>query len=200
MFTLVAGAYRYLTRVDEYNVLVLGLDGAGKTTVLEKVKQLATGVSGMAPDKIRPTVGVNIAKVHRERCVMRFMDLGGHSDLRGIWDSYFADCHAVAFVVDSGDRARLDEARGVLLGLVARAELAGLPVLVLANKQDAADVKALLAVKELINSVADELDGRDVRVLGASGVDGAGLQEAIDWLLHRMLENSAARPPASSGH
>ncbi|KAJ2712896.1 ADP-ribosylation factor protein 3 [Coemansia spiralis] len=200
MFTLVSGAYRYLTRVEEYNVLILGLDGAGKTTLLEKVKHQATGVSGMAPDKIQPTVGVNIVKVHRERRVIRFMDLGGQKDLRGIWDSYFADCHAVAFVVDSGDSARMGEARAVLLGLAARAGLAGVPFLVLATKQDAADFNALLAVKELVNSAADSLDGRDVRVLGASGIDGAGLHEAVDWLLHRMLENRTTRPPAFSGY
>ncbi|KAJ1731535.1 ADP-ribosylation factor protein 3 [Coemansia biformis] len=200
MFTLVSGAYRYFTRLDEYNVLILGLDGAGKTTLLERIKHQATGVGGMAPEKIQPTVGVNIVKVHRQRRVVRFMDLGGQKDLRGIWSSYFGDSHAVLFVVDSASADRMEEAKGVLLDLARQTELEGVPVLVLASKQDVADVKALLAVKELVNSIADTLDGRDVRVLGASGIDGAGLHEAVDWLLSRMLENSPARPPATSSY
>ncbi|KAJ2778718.1 metalloendopeptidase [Coemansia javaensis] len=200
MITLVSGAYRYLTRQDEFNVLLLGLDGAGKTTLLERVKQQETGVAGMAPDKIQPTVGVNIAKVQRQRRMIRFLDLGGQKDLRGIWDAYYADSHAVLFAVDAGDRARMEEARGVLLGLARHGELRGLPMLVLATKQDTGDVSALLATKEMVNSIADALDGRDVRVLAASGLSGDGLPDAIDWLLARMLENSHARPPATSGH
>ncbi|KAJ2342371.1 ADP-ribosylation factor protein 3 [Coemansia erecta] len=198
MYTLVSGAYRYLTRHDEYTVLILGLDNSGKTTLLESLKHEYTGVLGMDPQKIQPTVGVNIARLRINKRVLRCMDLGGQADLRGIWQSYFRDAHALLFVVDASDSARMAEAQGALVGLARAAELANMPVLVLANKQDATDVRAVAQVKEMVNSVADELDPRAVRVVGASGIDGSGTRDAIDWLFSRVVENSALRPPVAT--
>ncbi|KAJ2315343.1 ADP-ribosylation factor protein 3 [Coemansia sp. RSA 2705] len=200
MYTLVSGAYRYLTRMDEYNVLILGLDGAGKTTLLEQLKHKYTGTLGMDPAKIQPTVGVNIVKVHMQRRLLKLMDLGGQKDLRVIWSSYFADAHAVWFVVDSSDMHRLDEAKNALVGLAKAGELDGVPMLVLANKQDATDERALAQCKEMVNSVADCLDPRDVRVMGATGLNGEGVGEAVDWLFQRILDNSANRPPITPSY
>ncbi|KAJ2805876.1 ADP-ribosylation factor protein 3 [Coemansia guatemalensis] len=198
MFTLMSGAYRYFTRLDEYNVLVLGLDGAGKTTLLEKIKYTTTGIAGMPPEKIQPTVGVNIAKVHMQRRLVKFLDLGGQEDLQGIWSSYFSDAHAVLFVIDSSNKKRMDEALSVLLKLSSADELAQVPFLVLANKLDLNDITTLAYVKELVNGAADHLDDRFVRVLGASAISGEGVQPIIDWLFTTMVENSNLRPPLSS--
>ncbi|KAJ2549571.1 ADP-ribosylation factor protein 3 [Coemansia sp. RSA 1933] len=198
MFTLVSGAYKYFTRLDEYNVLMLGPDGAGKTAMLERIKTVFTGIQGMDMDKIQPTIGVNIAKVHMKQVLLKFMDLGGQKELRKIWDAYFEDCHAVLFVLDSSCTDRLDEAKRILLDLVQAEELSGVPLLVLANKQDMADVEPLAQIKEAINALADSMDGREVRVVGSSAADGAGVCVAVDWLCSRMIENREARPPAVS--
>ncbi|KAJ2681443.1 ADP-ribosylation factor protein 3 [Coemansia sp. RSA 1285] len=210
MFTLVSGAYRYFTRLDEYNVLILGPDGAGKTALLERIKSIYTGASGIPMEKIQPTVGVNIGKVHLRRVLVKFMDLGGEKELRRIWEAYFGDCHAVLFVLDSsldrvdgkGKGRGMGEVRDVLLKLVQAPELAGLPLMVLANKQDLggdADAESSLAlVKEMVNGLADYMDGRHVRVVGSSAADGHGVRGAVDWLCTRMIENRAIRPPMVS--
>ena len=75
MYHLLRGFYKYLTRKEEFYVLVLGLDNSGKTTLLEKVKNLYLGVPGLPPEKITPTVGLNIGKI----------DLGGNMRL-SFWD------------------------------------------------------------------------------------------------------------------
>ncbi|KAJ2396307.1 ADP-ribosylation factor protein 3 [Coemansia sp. RSA 2559] len=199
MFTLVSGAYKYLTRLDEYNVLMLGPDGAGKTAMLERIKHIFTGVPGMDVEKIQPTIGVNIGKVHMKRVLIKFMDLGGQKELRSIWEAYFEDCHAVLFMLDSERADRLDEAEQILLDLVRAEELNGVPLLVLANKQDLSDVEPLAQIKEMVNGLADSMDGREVRVMGSSAVDGAGVRMAVDWLCNRMIENREARPPMTSG-
>ncbi|KAJ1667171.1 ADP-ribosylation factor protein 3 [Coemansia sp. RSA 1813] len=198
MFTLVAGAYKYFTRLDEYNVLMLGPDGAGKTAMLERIKSTFTGVPSMDMEKIQPTIGVNIGKVHMKRVLIKFMDLGGQQELRSIWEAYFEDCHAILFVLDSERTERLDEARNILLELVRVEELSGVPLLVLANKQDLSNVEPLAQIKEMINGLADCMDGREVRVMGSSAVDGAGVHMAVDWLCSRMIENREVRPPVAS--
>lgn len=59
MYHLLTGLYDYWTRKDEYSVVIIGLDNAGKTTMLEKIKTLYNAIPGMHPDKIGPTVGQN---------------------------------------------------------------------------------------------------------------------------------------------
>ncbi|KAJ2895948.1 ADP-ribosylation factor protein 3 [Coemansia aciculifera] len=196
MYTLVSGAYRYFTRQDEYNILMLGLDGAGKTTLLEKIKHTFTGLPGMAPNRIQPTVGVNIGKIPMKRGLLKFMDLGGQPDLHGIWESYFDDCHAIAFIVDSCNTERIDEAMEALLRLVANAEsLVGVPVLVVANKCDLLGAASLAEMKERVNEMADFMDARDVRVVEASGIEGTGVKLAVEWLYSRIIENRDRKPP-----
>ncbi|KAJ1642822.1 ADP-ribosylation factor protein 3 [Coemansia asiatica] len=194
MFTLVTGAYKYFMRQDEYNILMLGLDGAGKTTLLEKIKHIDTGIPGMPPDKIQPTVGVNIAKVTHSKDVVKFMDLGGQADLRGIWESYYEDSHAILFAIDAADRERMKEARDVLDQLIRVDELEGLPLLVAANKCDLEDAE-LVGVKEMINEMADRLDERDVRVMETSGIEGTGITAAMEWLHSRIIDNKDNKPP-----
>ncbi|KAJ2483022.1 ADP-ribosylation factor protein 3 [Coemansia sp. RSA 2131] len=206
MYTLVSGAYRYLTRSDEYTVLILGLDNAGKTTLLETLKHLYTGVLGMDPQKIQPTVGVNIVRAHQPKRTIRFVDLGGQKDLRGIWTSYYTDAHALMFVVDSSDLPRMDEASRVLRELAQCAELQSVPIVVVANKVDASGVENVdasgvenvVVVKEMVNNVADEFGVRDVRVVGVSGRDAVGVRDAVDWLLARVIENTERAPLPSN--
>ncbi|KAJ2233812.1 ADP-ribosylation factor protein 3 [Coemansia sp. RSA 1722] len=197
MFTLVSGAYKYFMRQDEYNVLMLGLDGAGKTTLLEKIKHIHTGTPGMSPDKIQPTVGVNITKVTHNKDMVRFMDLGGQPDLRSIWESYYEDSHAILFTIDAANSERMKEAKEVLGNLIRVDELEGLPLLVAANKCDLEDAE-LVRVKELINGMADSLDERDVRVVETSGLAGTGISAAMEWLHSRIIDNKDRKPPVVS--
>ncbi|KAJ2578541.1 ADP-ribosylation factor protein 3 [Coemansia sp. RSA 1807] len=200
MYTLVSGAYRYLTQKAEYTVLILGLDNSGKTTMLETLKHLYTGVLGMVPHKIQPTVGVNIVRAHQPKHTVRFVDLGGQKDLRYIWTSYYTDAHALVFVVDSNDLPRMDEASHVLHELAQCTELQSVPVLVVANKVDQGGVENVVVVKEMVNGVADEFGARDVRVVGVSGMDAAGVRDAVDWLLARVMENTERRAPVASNN
>ncbi|OZJ03876.1 hypothetical protein BZG36_03962, partial [Bifiguratus adelaidae] len=111
MYTLLSGAYKYLTRQEEYYLIILGLDNAGKTTLLERIKAIYLGVPGLPPDKIAPTVGLNIGKIVINRKRLNFWDLGGQSDLRSIWTKYYAECHGIIFVVDATDRNRIEECK-----------------------------------------------------------------------------------------
>lgn len=137
MYTLLSGLYRALTQKEEFSVLILGLDNAGKTTFLESAKTTFTkGYRGVNPSKITATVGLNIGNIEADGVVLNFWDLGGQEELQALWDKYYAECHAVIYTVDSNDRDRIQESKKSFDAMISNENLFGIPLLVLANKQD----------------------------------------------------------------
>ncbi|KAL7281518.1 hypothetical protein ACG7TL_004833 [Trametes sanguinea] len=140
--------HEYLTRKEEFSVIIIGLDGAGKTTLLEKIKTLYNETPGLPPDKIAPTVGQNMGKITLPSTILKFWDLGGQRGIRSIWHRYYDDCHAVVFVIDAEDRERLSEGWEVFDSVLSAPQILGVPLLLLANKQDS---PRSLSVEEIRN-------------------------------------------------
>ncbi|KAG1469963.1 hypothetical protein G6F56_002955 [Rhizopus delemar] len=195
MYTLLNGFYNYITRKEEFYVLIIGLDNAGKTTLLERIKSIFMGVAGLHPDKIAPTVGLNIGRVDINSSRINFWDLGGQVELQPIWERYYTECHAIVFVVDSKDPKRLEECRDTFEKMITNDAVEGVPVLMLANKQDAEGALRVEEIKEVFNKIAVKLGARDSRVLPVSALEGNGVEEAIDWLVLRLQRNKINRPP-----
>ncbi|KAI7874802.1 ARF/SAR superfamily [Lichtheimia hyalospora FSU 10163] len=195
MYTLLSGLYRYLTRKEEYYVLIIGLDNAGKTTLLERIKSIFIGVPGLAPERIAPTVGLNIGRVDIKSSRINFWDLGGQQDLQSIWERYYPECHGIVFVVDSTDSKRLEECRDTFERIITNDQVEGVPILMLANKQDVDGSLRVEEIKEVFNRIAVKLGARDSRVLPVSALTGAGVNEAVDWLILRLHRNNMHRPP-----
>ena len=80
------------------------IDRAGKTNILERLKSMFAQVVGLDPGKILPTVGLNVGRLEAYGHSLVIWDLGGQAGLQGIWDKYYAESHAVIYVVDSGER------------------------------------------------------------------------------------------------
>lgn len=112
MYTLLSGLYKYMFQKDEYCILILGLDNAGKTTFLEQSKtRFNKNYKGMSLSKITTTVGLNIGTVDVGKARLMFWDLGGQEELQSLWDKYYAECHGVIYVIDSTDEERLSESK-----------------------------------------------------------------------------------------
>ncbi|KAJ3056285.1 ADP-ribosylation factor protein 3 [Rhizophlyctis rosea] len=196
MYTLLSGLYKQYTQKEEYYVIILGLDNAGKTTLLEKIKSIYMGVAGLPPEKIAPTVGLNIGKVDMpNNSRVNFWDLGGQRELHSIWEKYYTECHAIVFVVDSTDSERIEEVKDTFDRVISNDIIEGVPVLMLANKQDHAEALKVHDIKELFNPIAVKLGARDSKVLPVSALAGDGVREAIDWLCTRLERNKTNRPP-----
>jgi len=95
----------------EMRVLMLGLDSAGKTTILYKLK-LGQNVSTI------PTVGFNVETVTFKKVKFNVWDVGGQDKIRPLWRHYFAGTQALIFVVDSSDHERIEEARTELMRII----------------------------------------------------------------------------------
>ena len=118
---------------DECRVLVVGLDGAGKTTIVQRLKY------GVSDDKeqVIPTIGFNIECVEYKKMIFSLWDLGGAKETRSFWRFYYEGSQGIIFVFDStSDALRVEEAREDLHRLLTEHELWDAPLLVMANKQD----------------------------------------------------------------
>lgn len=214
MYHLGKAIYLQLTSKEEYSILLLGLDNAGKTTLLEQIK--AAHSSHAHPNlKTVPTVGQNVATITLPDMYLRIWDVGGQHSLRGLWQNYYASCHAIVFVIDSTDvgdaditkmsetemeeQGRLDECRLVLEDVLQNADAEGVPLLVLANKQDREDCVEVVRIKEgFVRKVFEGEKGsslRDSRVLPCSALTGTGVEEAVEWIRSRVKWNKDNRPP-----
>jgi ADP-ribosylation factor related protein 1 len=138
MFSLLAGFWEYFFTKPHLHVLLIGLDHAGKTTILEKMKELYGHGPIIPPEKIPPTVGMNLAKIYMRGTQVIIWDLGGQVKMRSIWEKYYDEAHVVIFAVDSADIGRLEEAKLAYDAACDNDLLAKVPVPIItfANKQD----------------------------------------------------------------
>ncbi|NXX12146.1 ARL10 protein, partial [Podargus strigoides] len=127
-------------QLDWRQVLVLGLDGAGKSSVLHYI------CSQTARERIAPTHGFNSAQLYIEGLEMDLLEVGGSQNLRAYWPHYLSQAHVLVFVVDSVDRSRLLTARQELHALLA--DEPRLPLVVLANKQDKSNALSTAELRE----------------------------------------------------
>ncbi|RPB20492.1 P-loop containing nucleoside triphosphate hydrolase protein [Terfezia boudieri ATCC MYA-4762] len=199
MYHLVKGLYQYATSKEEYSVLLLGLDNAGKTTLLEQIKSIYLPSSpSPSPGHTPPTVGQNTSYIPFPDLTLKLWDIGGQHSLRRLWSSYYTSSHAIVFVIDSADPERLlstSEVQIALEEVVKNEDVEGVPILVLANKQDREEAVEIAKVKEVVLAVLVGLGARDSRVLPISALEGRGVREAVEWLRTRVKWNREARPP-----
>jgi len=172
-----------------------------------------------------PTVGQNVSLIDLDDVYLKIWDVGGQHTLRGLWQNYYSSCHAIVFVLDStdigdGDVNKLNEENGqghgssmdneeeigrlsecklVLESILQDQQTEGVPLLVLANKQDAEDCVEVIRIKEgLVRRVFEGDKGgsvRDSRVLPLSALTGTGVREAVEWVKSRVSWNKEGRPP-----
>lgn len=157
---------------------MVGLDAAGKTTILYKLK-LGEVVSTI------PTIGFNVETVQYKNIKFTVWDVGGQDKIRPLWRHYYTGTNGIIFVVDSNDRDRIDEESGVsakdeLAHLLADDELREASLLVFANKQDLPNA---LSVQDITNRLGlNKIRSRDWYIQATCATSGDGLFEGLDWL------------------
>jgi len=160
-------------------MLMLGLDAAGKTTILYQVKMGEVV-------QTTPTIGFNVETVKRKNLSFSVWDVGGQDQIRGLWRHYFLNTAAVIFVVDSNDVNRLAESKAELWKVLESPELENCLVLVFANKQD---LPQAVSPDEVVNRLElSQITGHAYHVVGCTAIEGKGLDDGFDWLADKLKE------------
>ena len=178
-----------LSFTKDTRILMLGLDAAGKTTCLYKMKlgELVTTV---------PTIGFNVERIDYRNLQMTIWDVGGQDKIRPLWKHYYENTDALIWIVDSCDNDRMQEARHELHHVLNDDGLRGAAVLILANKQDLPQAMRPDTCAEKLE--LRSLRGHDWYIQPCSAAKGEGILEGLEWL-HSSLngKTSKARQPAS---
>lgn len=188
MFLLdwISGVLNFLGLYKKSGKLVfLGLDNAGKTTLLHMLKddKLAQHVPTLHPTSEELTLG-NI----------RFttFDLGGHAQVRRVWKDYFPAVDAIVFLIDVWDRQRFPESITELESLLADEQLANCPILILGNKIDKIGAAGEQEIRHNFNLNGkttgqgnisrDKLQQRPMELFMCSVKQREGYGEAFRWM------------------
>ena len=178
--SLIYGTWRMLFSRPKINILVLGLDHSGKSTLLEKIKSIFGAKNRMPLELIQPTVGFNFAKINFEGINLSFWDISGQLKMRGIWERYYNESNVVLFVVDSVDRSRFEEAKLAYRSIIYHNQWnSDTPIIILANKQD---IPNSFSISDIAANFDDEISSmphKPIKVIPISAVTGEGVYDTI---------------------
>merc|ERR1712076_326698 len=104
MGNLFGNIWKRMVGTREMRILMVGLDAAGKTTILYKLKL------GEVVNTI-PTIGFNVETVEYKNISFNVWDVGGQDKIRLLWRHYYTNTQGLIYVVDSNDRDRIEENR-----------------------------------------------------------------------------------------
>merc|ERR1719316_1464554 len=157
----------------EMRILMVGLDAAGKTTILFKLKlgEVVTTI---------PTIGFNVETVEYKNISFTVWDVGGQDKIRKLWRHYYQNTQGLIFVVDSNDRDRIEDAKEELNKMLIEDEMRDAVLLVFANKQDLPNAMPAAEVTEKLG--LNSMRNRQWFIQSACATTGDGLYEGLDWL------------------
>jgi len=165
---------RWQNLPEHHRYLMVGLDAAGKTTILYRLclGEIVTTI---------PTIGFNVETVVHRGTRLTVWDVGGRDKIRPLWRHYFQNTKGLIFVVDCNDHDRLPEVQSELQRFLCEDELRDASILLFANKQDLPNAmtgQALTAALRL-----REVTERPWHVQECCAVSGEGLTEGLNWIV-----------------
>jgi ADP-ribosylation factor-like protein 2 len=161
-------------RDNALRILILGLDNAGKTTIL-------TSLLGEDITQISPTLGFSIRTVQFDGFKLDIWDVGGQKTLRSYWRNYFESTDGLIWVVDATDHVRMQDSREALHALLLEERLMGADLLVLANKTDIPGCLTSAQVQSIL--LLDDIRGHRWRIFEVSAVTGRNIRAGFEYLV-----------------
>jgi small GTP-binding protein len=175
----ISNLFNRLFGKKQMRILMVGLDAAGKTTILYKLKlgEIVTTI---------PTIGFNVETVEYKNISFTVWDVGGQDKIRPLWRHYFQNTQGLIFVVDSNDRERASEACDELNKMLNEDDLRDAVLLVFANKQDLPNAMSAAEITEKLG--LQSLRSRVWYIQATCATQGQGLYEGLDWLSNELAK------------
>ena len=177
-----AKVFEKIVAKKEIRMLMVGLDAAGKTTVLYKLKlgEVVTTI---------PTIGFNVETVEYKNISFTCWDVGGRGKIRPLYRHYYQGTSALIWVIDSNDKERMapdtydfsNTVKEELYDTIKSEELKNVALLIFANKQDLKDALSVKEIKKRLE-LEDKLNDRLWHIQPCCATTGDGLYEGLDWL------------------
>ncbi|EHY54103.1 ADP-ribosylation factor-like protein 2 [Exophiala dermatitidis] len=158
----------------EMRILMLGLDNAGKTTIVKKIMNEDVNT-------VSPTLGFIIKTIDFGGYKLNIWDVGGQKTIRSYWRNYFEKTDALIWVVDATDRLRIEDCKEELKGLLVEERLAGASLLVFLNK---IDVSGCMDVAEVTKALElEKIRTHHWTVVPCSAMTGENLEKGLEWVV-----------------
>jgi ADP-ribosylation factor-like protein 5B len=171
---------------DNFKIVILGLQNAGKTTILYRLSlgQVVT---------TQPTIGSNVEEILHNNVKFQAWDLGGQESMRSVWDVYYINTDGIIFVIDSSDLDNYEESKIEFHKLMQNEDLKSTTILIFANKQDLDTAKP---VDELIKIYGlDKIKDHLWHIQPCSAKTGEGLMAGLQWLSDQLVYKKNTRFP-----
>ncbi|XP_025851571.2 putative ADP-ribosylation factor-like protein 5C isoform X2 [Vulpes vulpes] len=165
---------------QEHKVIIVGLDNAGKTTILYQF--LMNEVIHTSP-----TIGSNVEEIVLQKTHFLMWDIGGQEALRSTWNSYYSNTEFIILVIDSTDRDRLLTTREELHKMLAHEALRDASVLIFANKQDMKNSMTTVEISQFLTLSA--IKDHPWHIQGCCALTGEGLPAGLQWMHSQATAN-----------
>jgi small GTP-binding protein len=169
-------------RTGYYKVLILGLEGSGKTTLFDRIKSNEVYIR-------TPTIGFNSEQIKQDGMMITLWDMGGHEKVMDLWDRYFDNTDLVILVIDSTDRESYDGLKNILKMI--KDSMENIYVLILINKIDLTDS---ISTEEIVERVDLYKFGLKIaKVMRISTTRGDGMKEVkktMSYVLKNITYNT----------
>eukprot|EP01002_Notosolenus_urceolatus_P013575 NODE_4506_length_793_cov_5.379032_g3741_i0.p1 GENE.NODE_4506_length_793_cov_5.379032_g3741_i0~~NODE_4506_length_793_cov_5.379032_g3741_i0.p1 ORF type:complete len:186 (+),score=40.80 NODE_4506_length_793_cov_5.379032_g3741_i0:139-696(+) len=162
---------------EEYKIVVIGLNNAGKTTILYALNLGEVVLT-------QPTIGSNVEEVRFNNINFVVWDIGGQESLRATWENYYSQTSAIIMVVDSTDVDRFELVKHELFHALEHTDLKDSVVLVLANKQDMPSAMPAGPLTEHLN--LHQITDHEWHLQTCCALTGDGLYEGLNWIVDRL--------------
>jgi len=179
---------RLFTEKRDLRIAIVGLDAAGKTTILNKMRYDDLYATA-------PTIGVNTEDITVRNVNIKVFDLAGQEKMRNVWKYYYSSIEGIVFVVDSSHLERINDARDELLQLLANEEAKNIPIIVFANKQDLPHAVKKDELIEMLNigAYVNKKPSSLVKVQESSAVKDIGLLEGFEWIVDKIITHNVSK-------
>lgn len=135
MYSLLKGVFYSMSQKEEKKTLLIGLDGSGKSTFVNKIKSQLDIIHSVRA-KIKPTMGLNVFTYEKNNIKYTIWDIAGGKNYRQVWHSYIKDADFIIYMIDGSNHSRLEEDRSTIRSIIEDCNMKDKSILFYINKND----------------------------------------------------------------